>query len=379
MDQDRPCAEQSNGLRDASGATLRRCYTFEDNGLMQQGSKMHACDQVLTVHALKSSESAAKDLGLDIDRIAATLTDCWHTRVTSGSKMKRLRHVPGNEYRLRLGKNRVVFSVRGAKAYIHIVEGRDSVYRSDSFNIALKRFYEVCGDVGALTTDAARNLGYRCISVNKPVPPYRDSSGFASIGYLLRRNQQRFFNSVLPIEGTLSAPNPRLVIGYGPPGSGKTIVGVDLAIEAFLDRHRVDILVPSKSLIDEYSSQLARAGVTAAAAHGPDPAVRVMRFDEHFADRAGVDINFNREAQILGWARSKIEEPRLKAKLGGLRGRIDSGKVRERLPILIDALLDDDEWWQQFDEWSRRHKDPIIEPMAQQLRAQLKPTQGRTQ
>jgi mRNA-degrading endonuclease RelE of RelBE toxin-antitoxin system len=196
-------------------------------------------DAIREVHVHESASKGIKDLGLDASAVANALAATWRTRVTSGSKVKSLRDVPGTDYRMRLGKYRAVFSVRGDAAFLHMVEPRDRVYERDAFDAGLRRFYASAPDAGPPSNP--REMGYAAIAIGGGGRAYSpaDPEWHASIGYLLRPSQQFFFNKVLPLEGSLSQVNPRLVIGHGPPGSGKTVVGIELALESTMDGRRV--------------------------------------------------------------------------------------------------------------------------------------------
>lgn len=317
-------------------------------------------DAIREVHVHDSARKSIEDLGLDSIAVAATLAATWRTRVTSGSKVKALRDVPGTDYRMRLGKYRAVFSVRGDAAFLHMIEPRDRVYERDAFNAALRRFYALAPDTG-LPSDPTE-MGYEAVTIDgsERVYPQADPEWHASIGYLLRPSQQFFFNKVLPLEGSLSQVNPRLVIGHGPPGSGKTVVGIELALESAMDGHRVDILVPSRSLKGEYARLLGSGGRTVADTHGDDAGIRVLRFDEYFARRAGRETGFDREARVLGWAQAALARPELQARFARAGRTIDRERATEELPVLIDVLLEDDAWWQDFDSWRTRSKDPLV-------------------
>lgn len=312
-------------------------------------------DVYVHFNALKSIEA----LGLNNRAVAATLVAMWQTRVTSGSKVKALRDVPGTDYRLRLGKFRGVFSVRCDAAFVHMVEPRDRVYERDAFDAVLRLFYS--NDVDSGKPINIQKMGYERVPLGlERAYPQTDPEWFASIGYLLRPSQQFFFNKVLPLEGSLSKNNPRLVIGYGPPGSGKTVVGVELALETLMDGHRVDILVPSRSLKNEYGRLIRSGGSQASEWHGEAPGIRVLRFDEYFSRRARIVTTFDREARILGWAHSVLSKPGFQARLAKAGKSADRQKAMEELPVLIDVLLEDDRWWEKFDVWRKEVKDPLI-------------------
>jgi hypothetical protein len=324
----------------------------------------------------RAYKDAAKS-GMDIARVAISLAKCWGLRVSAGTKVKLLRIAHGVHYRLRLGKCRAAFTVKRGVVCIHVFGSRDKIYETDSFEEVLRRFDEAFVTDADFRAQTLRELGYIPVPVESKTVPYPtdDREWATSIGYMLRPKQQRFFNSVLPLDGTLSERNPQLVIGYGPPGSGKTVVGADLAIEAFMDGHRVDILVPTRSLKAEYGRLLEGAGIPAMPVHDDGPGIRIQRFDEYFASRAGKPVELDRESRIFSLVRGLLDEPGRRARIGAMRGRIDSKKAGERLPVLVDALLDDDAWWRDFEAWCGREKDPIIEPLVPHLRmlSQLRP------
>jgi hypothetical protein len=318
---------------------------------------MGSGDAIKEIYFHDDARKSIMNLGLDAKVLAATLAATWRTRITSGSKVKALRDVPGTDYRMRLGKFRAVFSMHEDAAFLHMIEPRDRVYERDAFDEVLRRFYASASGKGL--PRGVREMGYKPIAFSGTAPSgsQHDPEWFASIGYLLRPSQQFFFNKVLPLEGSLSQVNPRLVIGHGPPGSGKTVVGIELALESVMDGHRVDILVPSRSLKGEYARLLGAGGRFVAEKHDDAPGIRVLRFDEYFARRAGRETGFDREAQALGWAQAALAKPEFIARAGKT---IDREKAMEELPVLIDVLLEDDAWWRDFDVWRERSKDPLV-------------------
>jgi len=317
-----------------------------------------SADDLSMVYGTRDAEKEAAALGLTLADIGGTLLDSWKRRITSGSRLKSLRHVPGNDYRLRQDKIRVVFSVVGRAAYIHLVGRRDDVYRDDAFGIKLARFHEQRPGDHALQDSGAQALGYHpLVPRGAPIP---SDAPIPSIGYLPRPNQRLFFDRVFPIEKLGTASDPRLTIGYGPPGSGKTIVGCELAMEALEDGHRVDVLVPTRSLESRYKEALSDEAAHLVSAHGDEPGIRILRFDSCFATRAGRAIDAGREADFINWIRARLDEPPYRSRLASQSIR---DRRNERLPVLADALLEDDEWWGVYDRWNARGKDPIVEPL----------------
>lgn len=324
-----------------------------------RGGAMGASQALTDIYVHNNALQSIRACGLSPQAVATTLVATWQTRVTSGSKVKALRDVPGTDYRLRLGKFRGVFSVWDNAAFLHMVEPRDRVYERDAVGAVLRLFYSNDTDIGKPID--IQKMGYERVPLGlERAYPQTNPEWLASIGYLLRPSQQFFFNKVLPLEGSLAKNNPRLVIGYGPPGSGKTVVGVELALETVMDGHRVDILVPSRSLKNEYGRLIRSGGSQVSERHGETPGLRVLRFDEYFSGRAGIGTTFDREARILGWAHSSLSKPGFQARIAQAGKSADREKAMEELPVLIDVLLEDDTWWDNFDVWRKAVKDPLI-------------------
>jgi hypothetical protein len=320
-------------------------------------------DEISVVYSRDQAIKSATKAGLKIERIALSLVRNWHLKVTTGSKIRALRFTPGKPFRMRLGKYRIVFTKHYKTVCIHLVEPRDKVYEIDAFHKILKVFEETMFSSKELKKTELEKLNYAYLKLEDGTKHYptNDPDWSTSIYYYLSPRQQDFFNTVLPIRSDNPESNPRLIIGYGPPGSGKTIVSIDLAIETFLDGNSVDILVPSAPLKDEYNKLFVNSGITTVSCHDGSPNVRVQQFTEFFERRANKNQAPDRENSVLNWARNRLETPSWKNKLQANSSDIDPRKVLERIPILIDTLVEDEVWWTEFSNWSSRTRDPIIE------------------
>lgn len=320
--------------------------------------------EVTAVYTHPDIQGEAQRLGIPVERMAATLVRHWQTLRTSGSKLKALRHTPGNDYRLRMDNVRVVFTVVQDSAYIHLAGRRDSIYESEQFRNRLDDFDRTCCPNGSWCVDRASQLGYR-----KSVFTLDVARSAASIAYELRPKQRVFFSRVLPLERLGRGASPRLTIGHGPPGSGKTVVALDLAGEAVAEGLTVDVLVPSDQLLHHYTERLRAEGEERLVVRHTNAAgIRVHRFESWFADRAGLDVPFDREAQVLTVFRQMLGSSRARAQRH--RRRMPAGqedRLFERLPVLADTLLLDDTWWQRYPDWRRQSKDSMVGAAAQYL------------
>ncbi len=170
----------------------------------------------------------------------------------------------------------------------------------------------------------------------------------ASLNFLLQLQQQKFFDEVLPFMPRDRVNEAELVIGHGPPGSGKTLVACDLALEAYLDEHDVEILVPSTGLENEYRRFLKSWDVPQVSADGGG--VNVWRFPEYFAKHAGIRLPYDRESRVRAWWQEMLRDRMFEAVVRRhlpKNSRLTLSDVETRMPVLVDALLEDDEFWSE--------------------------------
>ncbi len=224
---------------------------------------MSSNDRIAAVYLHREARDEAEHHGQTCQDLAATLASAWRRlRTTRGSKLRALSHTPGREFRLRLADVRAVFTTvprldGTLAAFIHLVEHRARAYAIDAFLARIGHFHQHVlaeAKTGAAADQIAQYSAERLDSM-------ATSSSDAAAGvieYALFSPQQRFFNRVLPFGSAGARGEPRLVIGEGPPGSGKTIVGQQLMREARALGYEVDVLVPSVSLEKEYRDYASR-------------------------------------------------------------------------------------------------------------------------
>ena len=311
---------------------------------------MVASHDAIRVQIHKQAEKESRHCGFEPEALGVVFADRWkRVRQTPGTKLRRLSSTPGYDFRLRIGGYRAVASVahdaaQRLTAYIHEVGQRREVYERDTFGERLKRFWGT-GSGRSKQPNPGIAANYRELNLAAAslgnVPQ-------ASLHFLLQLQPQEFFDQVLPLLTHERTNHAELVIGHGPPGSGKTLVACDLAIEAFLDGHEVDVLVPSVGLEKEYSQLLKSWDALAVPDGSPGRGVRVWRYPAYFAHLAGVRPSFDRESRVRAWWHETLRQPAFMASLNLLRRQasgITDRDLAERMPVLIDALLEDDGFW----------------------------------
>lgn len=307
-------------------------------------------DSLAEVHFHSTAISESRSLGYDPAYLGKTLRRAWGSlRATRGSKIRALSGTSDREYRLRVDGVRAVFSIvcdssGRVLAYVHLVAPRNEVYRNDAFGARVSHFYQSSWDRDSRTSVAG----------NKYVLVGPDTSASVPIEVDLEFNlydqQQRFFDKVLPFKDPAGVGEPLLVIGYGPPGSGKTIVGCQLLTAAWRSGHDVDVLVPSPRLRDDYRAHVASlAAVQEMEANSTISSVRVLQFDEYFAHCASLSIPPSRFSQFHEWWSKMLGDVRAGSIADNLRRRVQKGKLTKReltyvLPSVLDALVDDAQW-----------------------------------
>lgn len=314
------------------------------------GDGMSAAHDGIRVHIHKQAEKESRDCGLEPEALGVVFADSWkRLRDTPGTKLRRLSSTPGYDFRLRIGGHRAVASVANdsvgrLSAYVHEVGPRREVYERESFGSRLKAFW-------GSAIGRSRQPGHGLVAFDyrylDPSRASREKVPHASLHFLLQLQQQEFFDQVLPLLTNERSNEVELVIGHGPPGSGKTLVACDLALEAFLDGHDVDVLVPSVGLENEYERLLKSWDALADKAKGDRDGVRVWRYPAFFAHIAGVRLPFDRESRVRAWWHEVLREPAFRASImpNVNAGGISQSDLAERMPVLIDALLEDEDFW----------------------------------
>ena len=190
---------------------------------------------------------------------------------TGGSRLKRLRGPwHGRAFRGRWRHLRAPFSWVSDAAgvnhvVVHAVEPRDSVYENPEFHNRLDEFhdslwsYPLQGFIHPLG-----GAGY--VDVTQLVDDLKDEPGpedaFA-IGPLLGPEQRAALRCMVPFPEIFGRSDASVVLAHGPPGSGKTVLAIEAAKEAFETfGHSVIVLVPNERLRAAYQSALTEEGIT---------------------------------------------------------------------------------------------------------------------
>jgi len=177
--------------------------------------------------------------------LASSIADYWaRLRETSGSSIKPLRATPGEDYRCRWGDKRAIISVKNSSsdnpvAYIQHYDSRDDIY--DHFMPRLQKFWHTPIQEKYTEIEFKANEGH--------------SLGKLTLEHVLKEKQNNYLQNRLKHSAT---GGPLISIGYGPPGSGKTVVAQRLALEKYRLDYSVELLVPSlhlKNLYENYFNE----------------------------------------------------------------------------------------------------------------------------
>jgi hypothetical protein len=334
-------------------------------------------ESIPAVHIREDAGETAERAGFRPEVLARIFVNAWiNLRSTRGSKMKRLTGTPGNDWRLRIESHRCIASLVRDRSerlhvFIHQFDKRADVYETEAFDKRLRRFWSSLD--GRSSSVDVSILESEYIEAD-PQAASSESLPRGTLHHELKPRQQQFSDLVLPIRAGTRQKKSQLVIGRGPPGSGKTVVAQDLVLEAVHDGLKVDVLVPSAPLKSDYRRLFEACGLRVSQSTEDDAEVRLLEFPEHFAMLANESIDHLRERHIREWWNTQANDPKFRARLGPKV----AGEVQGRLPLLVDAVLADQEFW---DGWRERRttKDFLGQQVGEciealeRLRDQLEP------
>jgi len=268
------------------------------------------------------------------ESIASSIADYW-ARFTSGPRIKALRATPGKDYRCRWGDKRAIFSVDRSSppvAYIQHYDSRDDIY--DRFMPRLRQFW----------ASTPKNEKY--IEIDFKAKEDHDL-GNLTLDRVLKEKQNNYLQNRLRHNATGS---PSVSIGYGPPGSGKTVVAQRLAIDKYLLDYSVELLVPSLHLKNLYENYFNEHGVYTNETEDSRRLV-VSTFAEFFATRASKEHAFARQSKLRDWWINKLaamQSTKIRARIDRPLREITELNFDRKITQFIDALLEDNEWWKSY-------------------------------
>jgi hypothetical protein len=130
-------------------------------------------------YALPSAHKAAIDVDLSIEHLSLLFAKNWNTHFTSGSKIKKLKYLTGDFYRMRKHKTRIIFSKINEFIFFHIVDQRSDIYESEAFDTRLKAFDSMVGGDGSFSVGNVKEFGYEKVLLpNIPNDKIDDSDIF---------------------------------------------------------------------------------------------------------------------------------------------------------------------------------------------------------
>lgn len=228
---------------------------------------------------------------------------------TRGSTLKTLRGPwHGRAFRLRWGSWRAPMSwVPGSNGhdlvFVHQVGQRADIYDSHAFRERLDHFHD------AIWSEREQRLlrepGSAGFTRAETLCPDFDSGIADDIAAepLLSADQHDLFRAMLPFPKDWGAGDAVVILGKGPPGSGKTILAIQAAQDAVdSGRYSVLVLVPSPRLRRVFEQELRRVGIAADNFLAGNGAVSVLETQRFLAAHAGVALVGNeREAALDRW------------------------------------------------------------------------------
>ncbi len=295
--------------------------------------------------AIDEAGDAAEGL---LARIADAVRRDLHA--TSGSTLKRLRGPwDGRAFRVRWGRLRATVSVvpaedGAAQVFVHQVASRDEIYESNAFWARLDRFHRDLWVPNRGLRVPPEQAGYHHVP-GHVLPGGSDASMDVSVEPVLSEHQFRLLNAIVPFPESWGVGDAVVVIGKGPPGSGKTIAAIDAARRAVETCHySVLLLAPTARLRAHYEDALRGAGIPAAsvsdgykrAFEGID-LIWVGETGEFFMTLADVQATrVERERLLDEWWSQVLEDSTVRPWASR------NPPVREsRFARLLDAVLED--------------------------------------
>src|SRR6266545_1867845 len=290
-------------------------------------------------------DEAAEAVEPFLTRIAGAIARDLHT--TGGSTLKRLRGPwGGRAFRVRWNNLRASVSVvpaadGGRQVYVHQVGARDKIYDLPAFRERLDRFHrELWSERGGLRgspEDAGYHQALARLSADEMV-----ESREVVVETALSGDQVRLVSAMVPFPESWGVSDAIVVIGKGPPGSGKTVAAVDAARRAVETcQYAVLLLVPTARLRAQYEDASRSAGIPlsspAGGWKGTFDGVHLGEVSEFFIRLAGIKTSpVERERLLDEWWGEVLEDSAVRA------WATQNPVVREsRFARLLDAVLED--------------------------------------
>lgn len=326
----------------------------------------------LRLYVHESAWEEATQLALDPVRMTASVRSAVRRELgrTGGSTWKKLSSPAfAFEWRLRLNKRRVVCSLvddaQGRNVFVHFVAPRDEVYKSPQLTGRVAAFHREVWDVDAGGLRQGRAAAaYVRIDGDDGVEPLD-----GTVEPQLTAAQLQYLGGLLAPQ---QAADAAVLLGQGPPGSGKTLVAAE-AVVAAAQTCDVLVLVPTRRLLRHYESALEQDDL-ALSSYGEAPdgdggQVCVEELRAFFAARCAYDVpeTTRHERLVLWWSRAcetaslrvwcrrhpEVREPGFVALLDAVLEDEDLpvGRRRDALHARQRPLLDRIEELRRRDEW----------------------------
>jgi hypothetical protein len=286
----------------------------------------HACSGI-TVWVHDAAVDEADRCGWNAEGAAHAVAAAFRKGLhrTAGTTLRTLSRQDSNrEYRFRRGSLRVVCThtrdSRGEPVLaLHAVRPRGVVYREDAFEARLDAFYERAWDLERGEARPGLETGYHAVTV-KPEEASEAELDDVQCVPLLTDAQFACLDDLLPFPNEFGGEHAFLLLGYGPPGCGKTLVAQEAAIAAHVHcGYHVLVLAPSEDILARVARYAADQGVVASrevavpGAADLAPVFRVAEVREFLRHAAGeTTAAISREAALFQWWRAVQEVPALR-------------------------------------------------------------------
>jgi hypothetical protein len=225
--------------------------------------------------------------------------------------------------------------------YVHQFGSRDKIYELPAFRERLDRFHGELWAESQGLRGSPEDAGYHQ-ALAQISPEERDQSQDVAIEPVLSEHQIRFLQAMIPFPESWDVGDAIVVIGKGPPGSGKTLAAIDAARRAVETcQYSVLLLVPTARLRAQYEDAMRKAGIRLSSPSDgwkdTFDGVCLAEVSEFFIKLADIETSPNERERLLHeWWGEVLEDSAVRA------WSTQNPEVKEsRFARLLDAVLED--------------------------------------